>query len=119
VGAALGQVQGALYCILPEEDMGRVCQILVDENWRGRMARCWDWPQLFEVASELGNEFELIPGSRHSCQKFAWNPQCFPVDELGHGRLQVLLKTCSHVEEDKGKGIGPSFLLPAHYGGLT
>ena len=118
MGAAVGRVQGASYCILVEEDVGRVCQILVDENSRGRMARCWDRPQFFEVASELGNDFELIPGGRRCCQKFAWNPLCFPLNELGHGRLQVLLKSCLHAKEDEGKGVGPSFLLPAHYGGI-
>ena len=117
-GAAVGRVQGVPYCNLPEEDVGRVCQILMDENCRGRVARCWDRPQLYEVASELGNDFELIPGGRRCYQKFAWNPQCFAVDELGHGRLQVLLKSSTHAEEDEGNGVGPSFLIPAHYGGL-
>jgi len=37
-GAAVRRVQGAPYCILPEEDVGRVCQILVDENRWGRVA---------------------------------------------------------------------------------
>jgi len=103
---------------MPEEDLCRVSQILVDENCRGRVARCWDRPQLFEVASELGNDFELMPGDRRCCQKFTWNSQCFPVDELGQGRLQALLKSRTHAEEDEGKGVGPSFLLPAHYGSL-
>jgi len=34
--------------------VGRICQILVVENCRGRVANCWDRPQLFEVASEMG-----------------------------------------------------------------
>ena len=89
--------------------MSRVCQILVDENCLGCMARCWDRPQLFEVASELGYDFELIPGGRRGCQNFAWNPQCFPVEELGHGRLQVLLKSYSHADEDDRKDVGLSF----------
>ena len=82
------------------------------------MARYWDRPQLFEVESKLGYDFELIPGDRRGCQKFYWNQQCFPVDQLGHGRLQVLLKSYSHAEEDNRKGVGLSFLLPANYGGL-
>jgi len=82
------------------------------------MARCSDRPQLLEVVSELGNDFELIPGGRRCCQNFAWNPQCLPVYELSHGRLQVLLKSCSYAEEDEGKGVGPSFLIPAHFDGL-
>jgi len=98
--------------------VGRVCQILVDENLRGCMARRWDRPQLLEVASELGNDLRWITGGRRCCQKFAWNPQSFSVDELGYGRLQVLLKSRTHAEEDEGKGIGPTFLRLAHYGGL-
>ena len=46
------------------------------------------------------------------------NSQRFPLDELGHGSLQVHLKSCSHSEEDEGKSLGPTFLPPAHYGGL-
>jgi len=80
----------------------------VDENRRGRVARCWDRPHLFEVASELGNDLELITGGKRCCQKFAWNSQHFFVDKLGHGRLQVLLESRTHAEENEGKGIGPT-----------
>jgi hypothetical protein len=42
------------YCILPEEDVGRFRQILVDEDSWERVTRRRDRPQLLEVASELG-----------------------------------------------------------------
>ena len=43
-------------------------------------------------------------------QKFAWNPQWFSVDELGHGRLQVLFEGRTNAEEDEGDGFGPTLL---------
>ena len=61
VRATVGRFQGARYCILPEEDMGRVCQVLVDKDSRRGVTCRWDWPQLLEVASELGNEIRWIP----------------------------------------------------------
>jgi hypothetical protein len=62
VGAAVGWVQRAPYCIPSEKDVGRVCLVLVDENSRGGVARCRDRPQLLEVASELGDEFRWVTG---------------------------------------------------------
>ena len=41
--------------------MGRVCQLLVDKDSCGGVTCSWDWPQLLEVASELGNEIRWIP----------------------------------------------------------
>ena len=52
------------------------------------------------------------------CQKLAWNAQWFSVDELGHGRLQVLFKGRAHAEEDEGKRFGPALLCSAHYSSL-
>ena len=98
--------------------MGRVCQILVNENSRGFVARCRDRPQFFEVASELGNDLQWISRGRRCCQKFDWNPQRFYVNELGHGRLQVLFKGCTYAEEDEGESVGPTLLRSTHYGGL-
>lgn len=98
--------------------MGRVCKIPVEENHRGRVAHCWERPQLVEVASELVNDLELITGGCQCCQKFAWIPQRFSVDELGHGRLQIFLKSRTHAEENEAKVIGPKFLRPAHNGGI-
>ena len=118
MGAAVGRVQGASYCFLPEEDVGRICQVLVDESCCWCMARCWDGSYLFEVTSELGNDFELVPGSRRCCQELAWNSQRFRVDELGHGCLEVHLKCRSHSLEAEGEGVGPTFLPPTHYGGI-
>ena len=112
MGAAIGLVQGVAYYILPEEDVSRVCQILVDENRQGRVARCWDWPQFFEVASELGKDLKLITGGRLCCQKFAWNPQRFSVDEFGHGRLQVLLKSRTICRGGRGEGHQSIVLAP-------
>jgi hypothetical protein len=51
-----------MYCVLPEEDVGRVRQILVDENGWGRMTHHRNQPQLLEVVSELGNELRCFPG---------------------------------------------------------
>ena len=73
---------------------------------------------MFEVTSEFGNDLKLVRGSRRCCQKITWNSQRFPLDELGHGCLEVHLKSRSHSEEDGGKGVGPTFLFPEYYGGL-
>jgi hypothetical protein len=62
VGAAVGRVQRAPYCILSEEDVDRVCQVLVDENGRGGVARCRDGQQLLEVASEQRDDLRWVPG---------------------------------------------------------
>ena len=102
--------QGAPYCFVPEEDMDRVCQILVDkDSWVGVTCRC-DWPQLLEVASELCNEFRWISGGGRCCQMFAWNTQWFAVDEHRHGRLRDFFTSRSHSEENEGKGFSPTLL---------
>ena len=98
--------------------MGRVRQVLVDARSRGRVARRRDRPQLLEVAAGLCYELRWISGGGRCCKKFAWNTQWFSVDQLGHGRLQVLLKGSTHAEEHEGEGFGPTLLRSAHYGGL-
>jgi hypothetical protein len=98
--------------------MGRVCQVLVDKDSRGGVTCRWEWPQLLEMASELGNELRWIPGGGRCCQKFAWNTQWFPVNELRHGRLQVFFKGRAHSEEEEGESFSPTLLRSAHYGGL-
>jgi hypothetical protein len=76
-------------------------------------------PQLLEVAAELRNEIRWISGGGRCCQKLSWNAQWFSVDELGHGRLQVLYKGRAHTEEDEGKRFGPTLLCSAQYGSLA
>ena len=48
---AVGRVQGSRDCILPEEDVGGVRQIFVDEDSRGRVPRHGNRSQLLEVMS--------------------------------------------------------------------
>jgi hypothetical protein len=62
VRAAVEWVQRAPYCILLEENVGRVRQILVDENGGGRVMGRRDGPQLLVVAAELRNELWWISG---------------------------------------------------------
>jgi hypothetical protein len=45
-----------------EDDVGRVCQVLVDKNGRGGVARCRDRQQLLEVLSELNDELRWVSG---------------------------------------------------------
>ena len=111
-------VPGAPCCILPEEHMGRICQVLVDKDIRGGVPFRWDWPQLLEVASELGNELRSISGTGQCCQKFAWNTQLFPVYGLRHGRLPVFFKGHAQSEEDEGVIFSPTPLRSAHCGSL-
>ena len=56
VRATVQQFQEAPYCILTVEDIGRVRQVLVDKASGGGVTCHWDWPQLFDLASELCNE---------------------------------------------------------------
>jgi hypothetical protein len=71
-----------------------------------------------EVASKLGIKLRWIFAGGRCCQKFAWDAQQFSVDKFGHGRLQFLFEGCSHAEEEKGEGFGPTLLCSAYYGGL-
>jgi len=98
--------------------VGRVRQIIVHEDSGGRVTRRRDGPQLLEVVAELRNELRWISGGGRCCQKLAWNAQWFSVDELGHGRLQVLFKGRAHAEEDQWKRFGPTLLCSAHYSSL-
>jgi hypothetical protein len=86
-----------------EEDVGRVCKVLVDKDSRGGVTCRWDGPYLLEVASELGKELRRKSGDVRCCQQFAWNSQWFPVDEFSHGCLQVFFKGRAKSEEDEGK----------------
>ena len=62
VRRAVGRVQGSPDCILPEEDVGGVRQILVDEDSRGRVPRRGNRTQLLEVVAELSHELRWMSG---------------------------------------------------------
>ena len=108
VRATVGRFQGAPYCILPDKDMGRVCQVLVGKDRHGDVTCRWDWPGLLEVASELGNELRWIPGVGRVCQKFAWNTV------VPRRRLQVFFKGRAYSEEEEGDSFSPTLLRSAH-----
>ena len=44
VWAALRWLQGAEYGVLPQEYVGRLAEVLMDECGRGSVSCCWGWP---------------------------------------------------------------------------
>jgi hypothetical protein len=96
-------LQGAPYCILPEEDLRTFCQVIVDKDIWGGMTYRWDRPQWLEVPSELGIENRSIPCGGCSSQKFVWNTQWFHSYEFKYGRLQILFIGRAPFEEDEGR----------------
>jgi hypothetical protein len=70
---------------------------------------------LIEVVAELRNELRWISGGGRCRKKIFWIAQWFSVDELSHGRLQVLFKGRAHAEEDEGKRFDPMLLCSAYY----
>ena len=62
VKPAVGRIQWAPDCTLPEKDVGRMRQILVDECSRGSVPRSGNRSQLLEVAAEMSNELRWVSG---------------------------------------------------------
>jgi len=73
------------YGVLPQEDVGQVSEVFVDEGGRRCMPCCWAWAQLVLVAAELLHEhgcFDLRGGWN---QELSGDPKGLVIDELSRG----------------------------------
>jgi hypothetical protein len=82
VRAAVWWFQGATCGVLPQEDVGRVPEILVDESGRGCVACCWGWSQLVHVVAELLYEGGCLDLWGGWYQELAADPQGLTINEL-------------------------------------
>ena len=83
--AAVWWLQGAACGVPPQEHVGRIPEILVDECGWGCMACCWGLSQLVHVVAELlyeGGCFDLRGGWY---KELPGDPQGLAIDELCRG----------------------------------
>ena len=73
------------YGILPQEHVGRVPEVFVNEcGWRC-MACCWGWPQLVHVTAELLYEGLCFDPRGGWYKEFTGDPQRLAIDKLCRG----------------------------------
>ena len=83
--AAVWWLQGAACGILPQEYVGPVPEILVDERGRGWMACCWSWSQLVHVVAELLYEGGCLDLRGGWYKEFPGDMQGLATDKLCRG----------------------------------
>ena len=71
--------------ILPQEYVGRVPVVLVDECGLGCVACCWGFSQLVHLAAELLYESGCLDLRGGWCKKLTGDTQELGIDELCRG----------------------------------
>jgi len=83
--ASVWWLQGTAYGILPQEHVGRVPEVFVNECGWGCMACCWGWPQLVHVTAELLYEGGCFGPRGGWYKEFTGDPQRLAIDKLCRG----------------------------------